>query len=179
MSTDRFVYWKREKPSDRQLGRFLRAYFGSAAKVHWIPLQKRWDCWLRGNFSHPDPRQQEALGTNEGKPVRRALEAWIHRPTAEHPFGSLNVSTRMTDPYTHGAANALARAIALHFGGYWPDAETHVTVEAVRRSEASLTEAHVVFLHHHANELDKTGKSKIAEELRRVAGMLGKVKVPR
>lgn len=121
MACDRFVYWKKGKPrpTREEIEVVICDYFGDVAtKVSWD--RDRFFVTLMGKQSHPfehvDPDHPVARTTihyrklaAEGKSsTERWIEVWVGPD-------SLDVITRMADPFT----NACAKDLVWHIAGQW------------------------------------------------------------
>lgn len=121
MACDRFIDWKKneKRPSREEIEVVIQDYFGPVAtEVRW--KDERFYITLLGKQSHPfehvDPDHPVARTTlhyrklaEEGKAsAERWIEVWMGPD-------SMDVITRMADPFT----NACAKDLAWHIAGQW------------------------------------------------------------
>jgi len=110
MGLDRFVYWKKNKPTKAQLRTVLEDYLGGIGRVD---LRKNW-----------------LLATLPGKasfPFRRIKGFEKHDPFVDHYKGrwfevyvdskSIDVITRQQDEFTSNVAKGFAELAARFWGG--------------------------------------------------------------
>jgi hypothetical protein len=107
MSLDRFVNWKKERPTKRQVRAVLRDFFSTYHSIKWdrdrfyIKLPGKPSCAYRSLA------RTRKIPLSE-LPQGRCIEVHLGK-------GNLDVITRHADEYT----NALAQGLAEAFSRFW------------------------------------------------------------
>ena len=107
MALDRFVYWKRQKPTRKQVIGVAKNFFGDAALIK--DGGDRLFVTLPGTTSDPTAGLKHLMHDPVvGEKGERWIEVYIDTKYVD-------VITRMADPYT----NALAAGLAELYRRYW------------------------------------------------------------